>query len=219
MLPRSSISQILNTSAPKLVKRSSRVPAQFHDSRIIHTLTELYYIRLFDFSTVSISALEFFRCASKLLHPATRRLCRQDPESSQMLRTDRNSFIYTPARNDVELSLVLAYRVPVPEKSMVITFEWTRFGETTGHELDLAWSDSLGHYFAYMPTTDSPGLSKGPTINLPGRGKLEIRLLSWPSRSSVSQNVVSGLYAGIKASRSDTAFTHLQRIHENGTSA
>jgi hypothetical protein len=145
--------------------------------------------------------------------------CHQTPESSQMLRNDHKSFIYTLERNEVELNLVFAYSAPVSPKSMVATFEWNPRDETIDKKLNLTWSDALKSYFAYAPKADHAGLREGTSIIVPGPGWLEIRLYNWPSKSPAPNHLVSGLYAGMRASGTGAVFTGLQRIHENETKA
>ncbi|MEV8144226.1 hypothetical protein [Specibacter sp. NPDC078709] len=133
-----------------------------------------------------------------------------------MTGIDQDPLIYSALRNDLDLNVVFAYKVPVLAKSLVAAFKWLPENASVHADLDLSWSGGLNSYFSYAPGADTAGLRRGPTISLPGPGRLEIRLLNWPAKTPAQIDVISGLFAAKTVSATGTPFIGLQRIRGNG---
>lgn len=133
-----------------------------------------------------------------------------------MLHTDQNCLVYYPARYESELRLVFAYKVPVAPKSVVATLKWIPQDESDETVLNTSWSPGLDSHYVYAPASETPGLRKGANIKFPSRGKMEIRLVNWPSRTPIGTDVVSGLYAHTNTSETGLELATLQRIDEIG---
>lgn len=117
---------------------------------------------------------------------------------------------------NTEITLAFALSEIVSPKSIVAKVRWLPENTHDQSKLNLTWSDSLGSYFTYVPEAAIPGLKYGPTLLLDGPGTLEIILLSWPARTPVTDERVSGTYVRTHSSLNGQVFSGLQRILEVG---
>ena len=140
----------------------------------------------------------------------------QRDERVDMQSNKQKVFSYFVTEPNTEVTLVFALSEIVSPKSIVAKIRWLPENTHGQSKLELAWSNSLDSYFAYVPEAETPGLKYGPTLLLDGPGTLEVIFLSWPARTPLTDGRISGLYVRTHSSLNGQVYSGLQRILEVG---